>query len=384
MYSDKLVRTFYKVVFAYALFVCFLVYYYHTIPAPSKHTAGSSAGQQGAANEDLEDTWVNESKYRSELVNGNVNITTIHEDLEDTWVNESKYRSELVNGNNITTIPLFSDKDINPHPFNFTIANEDACFKNNEGGHIFLVVLVKCRPNEKYDRQQVRRTWGGVTQVLGRRALTMFLIGQTTDPTANQLLRNEDGTHHDFIQEDFIDSYHNMTYKNIMGLKWVTLFCPQASYVLSIDSDMTLNIVHLVRRLIRKPRVNFAEGHLRRDPLPHRHKSSKWYTPLEMYPEPTYAPFLNGACYVMSGDVGMAIYRESIHVRFLQWDDVFIGLVMKKIGIEPQLYMRYEQFLTIKSALKRGIASGIRHNINGVNEQNIEIWDEVVGKNLQD
>ncbi|XP_033642566.1 beta-1,3-galactosyltransferase 1-like [Asterias rubens] len=353
MQPDKLVHVFYKIVLAYACCMFLLVYF--TVISP-RHHVGESTILLHDRLSDREDTPVNESA----LHDGSI------------WL-----------AGNDTGIPLYSDRVINPHLFNFTIANEDACFKNTENGQIFLVILVKCRPNETYDRQQIMRTWGGVTEVLGRRTLTMFLIGQTDDPVIKQRIQIEDDTHHYFIQEDFLDAYQNMTYKNIMGLRWVTLFCPQAEYVMSIDSDMVLNIVHLVRRLVKKSRVNFAEGHLRTDPLPHRHKSSKWYTPLKMYPEPTYAPFLNGACYVMSGDVAMAMYWKSGHVRFLQWDDVFIGLVMRKVGVEPQLSHQYEQFAPVRSALRHGIATGSGHNWNGVNEDTIAIWDAVVGKVLQ-
>ncbi|XP_038054413.1 beta-1,3-galactosyltransferase 1-like [Patiria miniata] len=359
----SLLRMFYTIVLVYVFVVCLLVGY--SVVGPDAYPPTTEKPTVPSI-DDLEEASLNISSIRQ---------------TEEEW---ERISDEIPDWANITTGPLFSDEVINPHPFNFTIANKDACFRRNDTkGQLFLVILVKCRPNETYDREQIRRTWGGVKQVLGRRTLTMFLVGQTTDSVANSKLRDEDNDHRDFIQEDFIDAYHNMTHKTIMGLKWVALFCRQASYVLSVDSDMTLNIYNLVVRLIEMPRTSFAEGNLRADPKPHRSRESKWYTPYDMYPEPTYAPFLNGACYAMSGDVAISVYRESVHVRFLQWDDVFVGLVMKRVGVQPGLCPLYEQFHGVKVALRRGIGRGLRHNIKKVNEYVINIWENVVGKRLR-
>ena len=86
--------------------------------------------------------------------------------------------------NKHTTTEMTTVKPVvNPHLFKFTIHNQAACFnRNNSQGALFLVLLVKCAPFEKLDRQQIRKTWGGVKEVLGRRVLTMFLLGESTDP----------------------------------------------------------------------------------------------------------------------------------------------------------------------------------------------------------
>ncbi|XP_022104947.1 beta-1,3-galactosyltransferase 1-like [Acanthaster planci] len=365
----SLMRIFYTIVFVYIFIVGLLVGY--SVIAPDARPSSSTLTTAQPTIPGILDL--------SEETSNKSDIPRKREESPPT------YKEKVPNWDNITTVPLFSDEVINPHPFSFTIANRDACFRRNDTGDgIFLVILVKCRLNETYDRQQIRQTWGGVTQVLGQRTLTMFLVGQSTDPATNRKLRDEDNDHHDFIQEDFIDAYHNMTHKTIMGLKWVATFCPQASYVLSIDSDMTLNIYNLVVRLTQMPRTSFAEGNLRVDPRPHRKRESKWYTPYEMYPEPSYAPFLNGACYAMSGDVASSVYRESVHVRFLQWDDVFVGLVMKRLGVEPKLSPLYEQFLAVRVALRHGIGKGLRHNTYKVNEYVIKTWRNIVGKNLRE
>ncbi|XP_022100332.1 beta-1,3-galactosyltransferase 1-like [Acanthaster planci] len=281
--------------------------------------------------------------------------------------------------------PLYSQKEINPHSFSFLIANEDACAPVDNSS-VFLVMLVKSGVGDVFDRQQIRRTWGGDTVVKDRRTITMFLLGTTTNRNTTASVQRENHEYSDIIQEDFVDSYRNLTIKNMMGLKWITMFCPSATYVASVDADVMLNVHNLVTRLEGNPRRQYAEGSLRTKATPVRDSegpSKKWYTPKEVYPEATYAPFFPGSCYVMSGDVAVSIYRESVHVRYLPWDDVFVGLVMKRIGVTPVQGKGYERYPrtyeshALKWTLKRSIAVIIRHQKEKVDERLIQIWHMV-------
>jgi len=46
-----------------------------------------------------------------------------------------------------------------------------------------------------------------------------------------------------------VDTYRNLSYKTISGLKWVTHYCPASSYVLKIDDHVFVNIFNLIREL---------------------------------------------------------------------------------------------------------------------------------------
>ena len=65
-------------------------------------------------------------------------------------------------------------------------------------------------------------------------------------------MKREAAVYNDIIEEDFLDSYHNLTLKSVAMLKWVTLTCfrnnvtsslPQ--YVLKVDDDIFVNIERL-------------------------------------------------------------------------------------------------------------------------------------------
>ncbi|NXY85343.1 B3GT2 galactosyltransferase, partial [Alcedo cyanopectus] len=94
-------------------------------------------------------------------------------------------------------------------------------------------------------------------------------------------LEEESGAHHDILQQDFLDTYNNLTLKTLMGLEWVAKHCPGASYVLKADSDVFLNLPYLIRRLLVPPRPRLATGHVYRNTAPLRSRAYKWYVPTE-------------------------------------------------------------------------------------------------------
>lgn len=53
----------------------------------------------------------------------------------------------------------------------------------------------------------------------------VFLIGKTENNETQEKIIGEYQTYNDLIQEDFIDSYNNLTLKSVMMLKWVVKNC---------------------------------------------------------------------------------------------------------------------------------------------------------------
>ncbi|NXO01755.1 B3GT2 galactosyltransferase, partial [Rhinopomastus cyanomelas] len=95
-------------------------------------------------------------------------------------------------------------------------------------------------------------------------------------------LREESRAHGDLLQQDFLDTYHNLTLKTLMGLEWVAKHCPGAAYVLKADSDVFLNLDYLAGGLLAPPpRRDLAAGHIYRGTGPLRSRGSKWFVPRE-------------------------------------------------------------------------------------------------------
>ena len=56
------------------------------------------------------------------------------------------------------------------------------------------------------------------------------------------MVEQESQIFHDIVVEDFVDSYHNLTLKTMMGMRWIATFCEHAQYVLKADSDVFVNM----------------------------------------------------------------------------------------------------------------------------------------------
>lgn len=64
-------------------------------------------------------------------------------------------------------------------------------------------------------------------------------------------IRKEFKKHNDIIQEDFIDSYNNLTIKSVLMLKWVHRNClNQAAFLMKSDDDTFVHIPNVLHYLL--------------------------------------------------------------------------------------------------------------------------------------
>lgn len=224
-------------------------------------------------------------------------------------------------------------RTLNPHNFKFLINEPKKC----EGTTPFLVLLISTNHKEFDARQAIRETWGDESIFGDVRIVTLFLLGYSTEPVLNQMVEQESQIFHDILVEDFVDSYHNLTLKTLMGMRWVSSFCPNAQYVMKTDSDIFVNMDNLVFNLLRpntKPRHRFFTGRVINGG-PIRDVHSKWFMSRDLYPDSRYPPFCSGTGYVFSGDMAELLYKTSLHTRLLHLEDVYVGLCLRKLGIQP-------------------------------------------------
>ncbi|XP_060900176.1 beta-1,3-galactosyltransferase 2-like [Labrus mixtus] len=229
--------------------------------------------------------------------------------------------------------------NITPGPYTYFINEPDKCTESRSSP--FLVLLITTEARQVEARNAIRQTWANesVAPTLG--LIRLFLLGRNNGELGllqQKMLEAESHRYHDIIQQDFRDTYNNLTIKTLMGLNWVAIYCPQASYVMKTDSDMFVNTEYLIYKLLRpemKPKTNFFTGNNMRNFSPNRNKNSKWYMPPELYPGERYPTFCSGTGYVFSGDLATNIYRKSLSIPRLHLEDVYVGICLAKLGIEP-------------------------------------------------
>ncbi|XP_072045646.1 beta-1,3-galactosyltransferase 1-like [Amphiura filiformis] len=250
---------------------------------------------------------------------------------------------------------IFFNKSMHgQHQYNYVHKNSDLCAWNkSHNDTVFLLIMCLTSPAETYRRAAIRKTWANVTHVLGRRVATIFLLANSSE-NLNEVIAHESEMFGDICKEDFIDSYQNLTLKTMMGFRWVNSFCNETKFVLKIDSDTIPNLHNIVRHLLEK-RMNTTtfEGYVMKGKNPVRKNDTwikKWYVPKSVYPHPTYPPYVNGPSYLVSSNLVNHLVSISEHIPYIPIEDVYVGMLMKTIGVRPTYNHRYTQHrMSLKS-----------------------------------
>lgn len=217
--------------------------------------------------------------------------------------------------------------------FTFIINEEEKCKDKTP----FLVLLISTRAAEIKHRNSIRESWGNEAAVPGADIVRLFMLGIETKGVNEDQLLKESQQYHDIIQQDFLDTYNNLTLKTLMGMRWVASYCNGTRFAMKTDTDVFVNTMHLIERLLRPlPPLtqNYFTGCLMKGYRPIRNKSSKWYVSEEEFPGNTYHPFCSGTGYVFSGDLAAKIVSASLTIKYIHLEDVYIGFCLNAKGVE--------------------------------------------------
>lgn len=212
---------------------------------------------------------------------------------------------------------------------------------------VLLLLFVKSSPENFERRQAIRSTWGNETYVektLGVTVKVLFALGLHPRPLERKKVQRElleeDEKYHDLIQQDFLDTFHNLTLKLLLQLSWTHAHCRHARFLMSADDDIFIhlpNLIHYLQEVDQAGAKDFWVGKVHRGSPPIRSKDSKYYVSEEMYPWLMYPDYTPGAGYVVSRDVASRVYQASLTLNAsLYIDDVFMGICASMMGISPQ------------------------------------------------
>ncbi|KAI0207186.1 Lactosylceramide 1,3-N-acetyl-beta-D-glucosaminyltransferase [Lamellibrachia satsuma] len=229
----------------------------------------------------------------------------------------------------------------NPHPFRYLLNTQHAC----DDKDIFVLVYVHTAPSHHKRRSVIRQTWGS-RKYYTEKIKVVFVMGRTNDGLEVQnALEYESDVYRDIVQEDFLDSYHNLTYKGIAALKWVSNFCGHAKFVLKTDDDIFVNMFTLLRHLKSLYNLKTNSQGLLMCLVWYRMKvmrTGKWKVPKSEFKDDYYPTYCSGSAYIMSVDVAIAMHRVSYDVPFFWVDDFYItGLLPLKAG-----NIKHKQFMS--------------------------------------
>lgn len=183
------------------------------------------------------------------------------------------------------------DQLIDMKNFSF-LMNPQPCLDYPAG--LLLVVIIASRPTNFKNRMVIRNTWGRSVDS----TKVVFMIGESSDVAIVQKIQNESQIYGDIMQGNFVDAYRNMTYKHVMGMKWVVHHCPMAKYILKTDDDMVVNSHELRRFLAKELSPWGAKGLITCQVLEHaaaqRSNRSKWRVSMTEFSAQYYPTYCAG------------------------------------------------------------------------------------------
>ncbi|KAF7652980.1 hypothetical protein LDENG_00088610 [Lucifuga dentata] len=241
----------------------------------------------------------------------------------------------------LNPVPEEEYRVISPKTYEYIHNQPAACKHRNP----FLLFMVPVAPEQATAREAIRKTWGAPDVD----TLTLFFVGLPEEDQVSSIQNNldkESTKHADIIQMNFLDRYQNLTIKTMMMMNWLPDNCQNASYAMKVDADIFVNVFYLLQRLRRSPQRGYITGSVIRDGRPRRDSNSKWHLSKEVYPEDSFPPYVSGAGYVFSTDLAHRISWASRFVRMIPLEDVYVGLCLHVIGIQPA-YSR--SFLTLRN-----------------------------------
>ncbi|KAK8767740.1 hypothetical protein V5799_005481 [Amblyomma americanum] len=234
--------------------------------------------------------------------------------------------------------------------YRFKIRNERKCAEVN--GTVRLLLLVKSALKHVAQRDAIRRSWGFESRFADVVIKRVFVLG-TGKPEMQDEVDAEYARHRDLVQADFVDAYYNNTIKTMLGFRWAFEHCRKAEFVLFVDDDYFVSVKNLLK-FVRNPwGLSAADSQEENTPAafvgdgrlwagfvfprsrPMRHRWSKWYLSLDEYPFSRFPPYVTAGAFVLSQPALGDLYQVAQYTRPFRFDDIFLGIVALKAGLQP-------------------------------------------------
>ena len=158
-------------------------------------------------------------------------------------------------------------KDCMSVDFPVLISPPEICQPNNS---VDVLILIAAGIEQRYERDTVRQTW---LTLAGENIDYVFVVGTSTSRSYQQKLIQESSRHKDILQNDFVDSYRNLTIKTLAGLKFAVKNCPQIEFVFKMDTDTLVNLPKMRSLIFGNQKSKLKEvmfGHCHRTPCVNR------------------------------------------------------------------------------------------------------------------
>ncbi|XP_046361937.1 beta-1,3-galactosyltransferase 5-like [Haliotis rufescens] len=190
------------------------------------------------------------------------------------------------------------------------------------------VVFIVHSSADHYHRRQILRTIFQKEKTYQNYTLRhVFLLGQRNDVKIQGHINQEFRQNGDIVQGGFLDTYGNLTYKAVFGIKWISHNCRNVKYVIKIDDDVYTDIYNFFTHVYHShkddTRILCWASNM---PYVVIRRTGKWKVPKFVFRHYQSFPvdYCSGFGVIIPGKIIPALYKVVFMVPFLWIDDVFL------------------------------------------------------------
>ncbi|XP_069500906.1 N-acetyllactosaminide beta-1,3-N-acetylglucosaminyltransferase 2-like [Ambystoma mexicanum] len=230
--------------------------------------------------------------------------------------------------------------------YSLVIDAPDVCHQTPD-----LLLAIKSQVGHFNQRQAIRDTWGSSGKVGNLTIKTVFLLGKQDPegghPNLSPLLDFERRRKGDILMWGFHDTFFNLTLKDILFFQWLEDgHCPSAKYIFKGDEDVYVssdNLAAYISGLNSSAKQNLFVGNVIHNATPIRDPKLKYFIPESFY-KGSYPPYAGGGGLLFTRDMASRLYSATQDILLFPIDDVYLGMCLKAIGVDPQIHPGFMTF----------------------------------------
>lgn len=255
-----------------------------------------------------------------------------------------------------------------------------------------LLLAIKSQVHNIRNRQAIRMTWGysGLQKgQVGKGGLVhrVFLLGKIGEKLSESI-KKESEMYDDIIMWDFMDTFFNLTLKDVLFWDWFTKTCQNARFVFKGDDDVFVRTPALLDYLEKQEKLHlkghghtkkmkdFVVGDIITSAFPLRTETNKYFIPESFY-KGMYPTYPGGGGVVYSGALVPRLLQVSRRVHLFPIDDVYLGMCLQRLGVIP---INHPAFLTFDFNAKEAKEPCAHHTILLVHKRSpremLQLWTE--------
>uniref|UniRef100_A0A6B0VCG5 Hexosyltransferase n=1 Tax=Ixodes ricinus TaxID=34613 RepID=A0A6B0VCG5_IXORI len=186
--------------------------------------------------------------------------------------------------------------------------------------------FVHTSPDHHLHRKILRGALGKDSLSIAYNWTIVFFVGLSANKDTSRAIEREAALHGDIVVLPYYDTYKNLTYKFVYGMKWVTEYCSGVKYVVKMDDDVVINLAVMMKYLNEVPasqaRVFYCQVWEHMPVL--RETNSPWYLSKDVYPNKEYSEYCSGMGLVFRSSLLQPLYNATFCLQFHGIDDAFV------------------------------------------------------------